>query len=649
MEARRRSSRAGYAASLVLLTAAYFLAARLGLPFAFLEGNATPVWPPTGIAIAALLLLGPRMWPGVAVGAFLANASIGTPVGASLAIAAGNGAEALVAAAVLTRVGFRPALDRVRDVVSLVGAAIAVPVVSATVGVGSLLAADVLASHQTAFAWLVWSLGDAMGALVVGGVILVWAAGPTGWSPRRLAEILVALALLAVASAIVFARSPDPARAVYPFAAFPFTIWISLRGGRHGATMASLLLSVEAVWGTALGLGPFVTGAQVADLLLLEGFVAAVAVTSLVLAASVAERAHAHAEVVAREDELRAVLEAIPDLMFRIGSDGAFLAHWAPRPEDLLVPPEGFLGRRLEEVLPPELARELREEISLAVATGDVRSMDYRLTLPGVGPTHWEARIARNGPREVVVIARNVTERRSVERGLEESVRVLRETDEDRRRLLARLVTLHEEDRARFAEAVQDDVLQLLTAVHIRLETLRRQVREPAARETVEGFATATELAIGGLRRLMVEMHPPALDRDGLAAAVEGFLRAAAAEGAFTYRVQDELEGEPPPDVGVICYRVIEEAVSNARRHAAASRIDVRLRHRDAGVHATVTDDGVGFEVDEQVPGRLGLAAMRERTEMVGGWCRIRSVPGEGTTVELWLPDPSLELTPSNG
>jgi signal transduction histidine kinase len=147
--------------------------------------------------------------------------------------------------------------------------------------------------------------------------------------------------------------------------------------------------------------------------------------------------------------------------------------------------------------------------------------------------------------------------------------------------------------------------------------------------------------SIERLRSLVFELRPAALDREGLLVAIDQCLAHAAKESGWTYDVIDELEREPARDLRVSLYRIVQEAVANARKHADARRVMVRVTTTGDGVTVVVTDDGTGFDtdrVDTPVPGHLGLAAMIERAELIGGWCRLSSATDAGTTVECWLP-----------
>ena len=185
---------------------AYYGSAKLGLELSVAHGVITPVWPPTGIALAALLVFGPRLWPAVALGAFAANATSGASLAVAAGISVGNTLEALVGVYLLRRIGFRRSLERVRDVLALatLGALVSTTV-SATNGVLVLTLANSPSASPFGSAWKLWWLGDAMGNLLVAPLLLVWAAQlPRAIERARRGEAVVLLALCFGVSGIVF-------------------------------------------------------------------------------------------------------------------------------------------------------------------------------------------------------------------------------------------------------------------------------------------------------------------------------------------------------------------------------------------------------------------------------------------------------------
>ncbi len=283
--------RAVYAAELLALAALYIAAARVGLAIDAVAGFATLVWAPSGIALAALLLRGDRLWPGVLIGAFIANTLTGAPLLVALGIATGNTLEAVLGVYALRRIpGFRASLDRVSDALGLIVLAAGLStVVSATIGVMSLYLGGIVSPVDFGRAWRAWWVGDLIGDLLVAPAILVWAAAPAVRAASRPWIETVALAVsVIVVSFLVFGTRADAFHQAYLI--FPLMVWAALRYGQRGAASAALTVSIIAVWGTATGHGPFVQRGLYESLLALQTFMGVTAATFLVLGASIAER-----------------------------------------------------------------------------------------------------------------------------------------------------------------------------------------------------------------------------------------------------------------------------------------------------------------------------------------------------------------------
>jgi integral membrane sensor domain MASE1 len=279
-----------------LLCLIYVSTAKLGLSLDAVSGFATAVWPPTGLALAALILGGFRLWPGIALGAFLVNFSAGAPLLVAGGMAVGNTLEALVGSWLLHRVvGFHPALDRLRDVFGLVVlAGVLSTLLSATLGVTSGWLGGVITATDVVQAWWTWWVGDLMGDLILAPLLLIW-NGRIRLSSLRIAEAGALLGAIVVVSLLLFGGlwvTTDP---VHPYLLLPVLIWAALRFGSPGAVTATAIVSALAIWGTAQGFGPFAHGTLHESLLLLQAFMSVVAVTILVLAAAISERTQANA------------------------------------------------------------------------------------------------------------------------------------------------------------------------------------------------------------------------------------------------------------------------------------------------------------------------------------------------------------------
>ena len=228
-----------------------------------------------------------------------------------------------------------------------------------------------------------------------------------------------------------------------------------------------------------------------------------------------------------------------------------------------------------------------------------------------------------------------------IERTVELDARLeqLRGSDAERERLLSHLLSAQEDERRRIAGDIHDDPLQLLVAVTMRLDIFRRELGDPAQVEHISELREWIRAAVAKLRNLMFELRPPILDEEGLAAAIDEYATYWNLEQSVT--IHDGFSEEPPEEQRLLLYRIAQEAFANIRKHAKAASIDITLEQQDQIFLVRMVDDGVGFDPGRVVgakDGHIGLSSMRERAEMAGGGCRIQSLPGEGTTVEFWVP-----------
>lgn len=299
---------------ILLLSVICYAAARLGMLLAIARGNVSPVWPSTGLSIAILLLWGPRAAPGVFLGTF--GATLETGVGMVPSVGAGfaNMAEALFAVTALRRLhDFPERLASVRIVFSyIVCAGVIGPLLSATVGTSAMTVGGVVPAENFGTVWYTWWLGNVTGALVVGPPILAWLGSTVDWN-RRFAlewmEFAVIAALVGLVGILGFAQMPEiaglGARNPLEFIFIPLVVWAAYRFGHPGSTLVVLIAAAAAIWHTARGLGPFAITATNESLLLLQTYIACLAVSGLTLAGAVAERSRAEQDV----RELAAELE----------------------------------------------------------------------------------------------------------------------------------------------------------------------------------------------------------------------------------------------------------------------------------------------------------------------------------------------------
>jgi PAS domain S-box-containing protein len=286
-----------YWLQILVIAALYVAAAKIGFSFATINRSVSPVWPPSGIAIAAVLVFGMRAWPGVLLGALVANFFTPIPGLSAEAIALGNTAEALTTAALLRYVGFNKSLERARDVFKFTLVVFMCTVVSATIGNLSLCFTGAENWNQFLPLWSTWWLGDVAGAVIVAPLFLVWTSRSFPYSKLRTVEGAFLITLIALGSMFNFGNNtPVPIR-YQPLTRLliPFLLWAAFRLGTRGLTLAIFAQSAFAVWGTINGFGPFSSPNPSQSLLTLQLYLTTNAVTFLSLVAVIEERRVAQA------------------------------------------------------------------------------------------------------------------------------------------------------------------------------------------------------------------------------------------------------------------------------------------------------------------------------------------------------------------
>lgn len=615
------------------LAVVYVAAAKLGLELSVARGVVTPVWAPTGIAIAALFLFGRNLWPAVALGALVANVTSDASLAVAAAIAVGNTLEALVGSELLRRVGVRPALDRVRDVIALIVlAALAAPVVAATNGVTALLIAGDVESSSYGSEWLLWWVGDAMGALIVAPLILVWSTNPLrrihGW---HLVEAAVLVTVLAGISAIVFLAGYWR----YPHLIFPILIWATLRFRQPGAVTGSFLVTAIAVAGAVDGSIPLADRSDTEIVQILEGLLGGVAVSLLILGAVLEERVRAleHvAEAVAGFNEAQQVAH-VGSWDWNIADDKVswsdeLFRMFGLEPQSQDVTYESYVER-----VHPDDRDLVRETVARAYEEGEPFLFDQRIVLPD-GGVRWvqsRGRVVTDDagtPVRMVGTSEDVTERKRLD--------ALRDT------ILA---------------SVSHELRTPLTSIlgfSLTLEERDADLDASRRREIVAHLAEQSQR----LSRLLTDLLD--LDRIRLGALTATFTATDVAELVARVTSAHGVAVQSEPVVAEIdpakVERIVENLLANARKHTPdGTDVHVRVARQNGGVLIAVDDRGPGvgeaereavFEMFNRgrdltagVPGAgVGLALVAQFTALHGGRAWVEENPGGGASFRVFLP-----------
>lgn len=439
--------RIGY---ILLLAGIYYVAGKLGLALAVVNPSATAVWAPTGVALAAVLFFGYRVWPGIFAGAFLVNITTAGTVVTSLGIATGNTLEAVVGAYLVNRfAGGRQAFARPFDTFRFAGlAGVVATALSATIGVTTLALNGFAAWSNYWSVWVTWWLGDVAGAITITPLLVLWGT-TTGvrWTRMRIVEASLLLLFLVATGVLIFGNALHRGPA---FASIPVLVWIAFRLGSRETATAAVLLGSIALAGTMQRLGPFGAEPPGVSLLLLQSFLGFTTLTGLVLAAAMADRAAFERQLRKSEAEHRAIAALTSDFagLGRVGADGALHLDSVTDGFSLVT---GYTVAELElgggwSALIHGDDHAAAAKALRTVASGGEFSGDLRVVTRS-GETRWLRVIARPFhedmlDRRVLAAAQDITERILSEQELRKHQSVIRALSTPVLRLLDRLLIL---------------------------------------------------------------------------------------------------------------------------------------------------------------------------------------------------------------
>lgn len=646
---------------------------------AYVQINTSPVWPPSGIALAALLILGSSVWPGISLGVLIGSLITGAQFNVALGITIGNTLEALCGAYLLKRLfRFQNPIDRIQDVVGLALCSILSASIGATIGTVTLMITGRGDWQGFWGLWSTWWIGDLLGALVIAPVLLVWVSLPSiRHRKRQYTEGVLLLALLVFVTWYVFGSKPPDGilHQALIYVIFPFVIWGALRLEQYGATIAVFFISGIAIWGTAQELGPFSLESKNSSLVLLQTYIAVISLTSLILAAATLERRKASEALQQRADELATLNDSSKTFLdnfdiasiyqticrlavTRLGMDVAWIE--IPLGENIEAHLVAIQGLTAEMVAVQKTAWESDlsfqgqnsylaktiDEIPISLKNDfDFKSygaMPLIFSNQPIGALKLLSKNKNFFTQDKKILIQSYANLAAVAIQNTWLFDEIRMSNRQLHALSQRLMKAQEDERLHLSRELHDESGQLLAALTVQLGLLERDANHPGTihERVVELKQTANAIQ-ENLHRLAVNLRPASLDHLGLITTLQQLIREFSRQ--YNIKVDFETVGmqekRMPIEVETALLRIVQESLTNVVLHAQAARVDILLNMTGKRVSAIIEDNGVGFiPASAMVEDQLGLFGMRERVEMLGGTFTIESSPGKGTTVKAEVP-----------
>jgi len=658
-----------FAAKIAALAVAYWLVAKLSLLLAIPPGYAAAVWPASGIALAGLLMLGTRAWPGVWAGSLAANLGVESSVPISLLVATGSALQAAAAAALVRRlIGVPYRFDNAREVVQFVAAAALCSTIAPSFALAGLVAAHGLSPADAFSNWRTWWQGDASGMLLAAPLVLSWSApGTVKWTRRKMVEAAAIAGLLLFASQFVF--SGDIGRT---FVVVPLIVWVAFSFGQREVTTAIAGVALVALWYTLQRqVGPFAVPSLNEALLLLLLFISTIVFTGLILRAVVAQleratlvaRRRAEGMLAESEQRFRLMVESVVDYaIFMLDAQGR-VASWNAGAERIHgYQAQEILGAHLDRFyLPQDIALgNPARELEVATAHGRFEEEGWRRRRDG---TTFRAHVVVTAVRDdrgellgFAKVTRDLTERARVEAELVRAKVAAEKASEAKSQFLANMS--HElrtplNSLLILARLLADNQAGNLNPKQVQFaQTIYASGMDLLA--LINDLLDLAKIESGAITRL--DIAPVRIDE--IAAELERTFRQVAQDKGlqFSIAIDPQLPATMRTDAGRV-KQVLKNLLANAFKFTAAGSVALRVR-RDAPGWAAfeVADTGIGipadkqqiiFEAFQQADGStsrhyggtgLGLSISRELTRLLAGEIRLASKAGEGSVFTLRLP-----------
>jgi signal transduction histidine kinase len=621
-----------------LVGAVCYLAAKLGGSLLIKEPQTLwPLWPGCAVLVSILLVLPRRIWPLILVAGLAGFAfydlQAGVPISSIAWLILADCLEILVAAwGVTYALNGVPRLNSLKALAkySFFTVFLASLIVS-TIGIYGLNG-DRWISFRISF------LSEGLAFLTVAPAILGWVGEVQKWVRAsrayyiEAASLLIALISLSYVMFVARGRSYPPALL---YSLVPFLLWSALRFGSAGVGTSATIVALLSIWGALHGRGPFIEQDPIDRVLSLQLFLWFAVIPFLVLAALVEERKNAEGELREGEERLRLAVEAgrmyafqwdaLTDVIVRSG-ECADVLYWT-------ADPTRDTGREYsKKIHPDDLKTYVANEKGLSPGNSTYKII-YRLVRPVNGVVWLEenGRAFFDGQgrmfRKIGIVA-DITERKLGEEALSSVSR--------------RLIEAQEQERARIAREIHDDLSQRMALLEIGLEQFGQKMPGLSSkeREELRNISEVASDVSSDLHNMSHQLHPAKLDLLGLVAAVGGHCKEVSEQQELRIEfVHDDVAGQIPKDVALCLFRIVQEALRNVVKHSRTVEAKVELHGNEDGIDLCISDRGTGFSPESaQATGGLGLVSMRERLRLVGGQLGVESEPSRGTRIRVRVP-----------
>ena len=632
-------------ASLVVAVS-YYASARLGIHLGTIGGIAAPIWPPPGLCLAAVFLVGYRVWPGIALGALATGLFVGRSLPFAVAMTVVNTLAAVGGAWLLYRAKYDPAVRRARDVVAiLVVACLTAAVHASVVSLVRYASADGGLSELWRASWT----SDAMSVLLLTPLICTWAM-PRHWRPAVGAvEATLIFSVQGVMTFCLFFATPHLPPLKHPYLLYPGLLWSAVRLGQRGATASLFLVAAIAVGATVSGVGPFIGPNNAESLLSLHTFLAVATVSFMMLGASVEERRAALMRV---SEGLEAVVRSCSDAVVGTSPDGT-ITSWNGGAEHLLgYAAHEAMGCPITTIFPAAMHDPICESYGQVGRGRRIRDIDA-------------AMVTRQGVEVPVSLALSpLVDDEGTTFGVSLVARDIRDRNragQERERLVSELEeAVHLRDD--FLSVASHELRTPVTALSLKLSRLgdaateaeRLRQLEAATRVTrrlgtlVNDLLDVTRVRVGQLVLAYEEVDLCSVVRETVGRSEEQATRVGS---VIALELPGAVVGSWDPRR---LEQIVDNLVSNAIKYGAGRPIQVAVEADGAAARLSVTDGGIGISAEEQAriferfrratssksySGLgLGLWITREIVNAFGGEIRVDSEPGRGSRFLVELP-----------